>query len=141
MALGDISHKPFSEICEMCKNYSRSRDKTWNNVHDPYSRNLNLVSSGGITRVEIGNLLDKFKMDILRKIGSHLENLNIKKIQEEENVAISIFCLRCRRKNSSREFPLDNILVFGLCIEDHSTERFPSLPIFLSIYISGDHGE
>jgi hypothetical protein len=28
MASGDISHKPFSEICEMCKNYSRSRDKT-----------------------------------------------------------------------------------------------------------------
>jgi hypothetical protein len=28
MASGDISHKPFAEICEMCKNYSRSRAKT-----------------------------------------------------------------------------------------------------------------
>jgi hypothetical protein len=28
MASGDISHKPFTEICEMCKNYSRSRSKT-----------------------------------------------------------------------------------------------------------------
>jgi hypothetical protein len=28
MASGDISHKPFDEICEMCKNYSRSRAKT-----------------------------------------------------------------------------------------------------------------
>jgi hypothetical protein len=27
MALGDISHKPFTEIYEMCRNYSRSRAK------------------------------------------------------------------------------------------------------------------
>jgi hypothetical protein len=70
MALGDISHKPFSEICEMCKKYSRSRAKTWKNVWDPYNRNLKLVSSGGITRAEIGNLLDNFKRDILSTIGS-----------------------------------------------------------------------
>jgi hypothetical protein len=50
MASSDISYKPFSEICEMCKNYSRSRDKTGKNVRDPYSRNLKPVSSGGITR-------------------------------------------------------------------------------------------
>jgi hypothetical protein len=35
MASGDISHKPFSEICEMCKNYSRSRAKIGKNVRDP----------------------------------------------------------------------------------------------------------
>jgi hypothetical protein len=57
MASGDISHKPFSKIYEMCKNYSRSRAKTRKNVWDPYSRNLKPISSGGITRVEIGNLL------------------------------------------------------------------------------------
>ena len=27
MASGDISHKPFSKICEMCNNYLRSRAK------------------------------------------------------------------------------------------------------------------
>ena len=30
MASGDISHKPFAEICEMCKSYSRSRANMWN---------------------------------------------------------------------------------------------------------------
>jgi hypothetical protein len=65
MASGDISHKPFSEICEICNNYSRSRDKTRKIVRDPYSRNLKPVSSGGIKRVEIGNLLENFKIDIL----------------------------------------------------------------------------
>jgi hypothetical protein len=47
----DISHKPFTEICEMCRNYSRSRAKNGKSVRDPYSRNLKGVSSGGITRV------------------------------------------------------------------------------------------
>jgi hypothetical protein len=66
----DISHKPFSKICEMCKNYSRIKSKIEKNVRDPYTRNLKPVSSGGITRVEIGNFLEKFKTNILRTIGS-----------------------------------------------------------------------
>jgi hypothetical protein len=32
MASSGISHKPFFKICEMCKNYSRSRAKIGNNV-------------------------------------------------------------------------------------------------------------
>ena len=70
MASGDISHKPFTEICEMCKNYSRSRAKIEKNVQDPYNRNLKPISSGGITREEIGKLLENFKTNILRTIGS-----------------------------------------------------------------------
>jgi hypothetical protein len=130
MALGNISHKTFSKIYEMCNNYSRIRAKTGNNVQDPYSRNLKPVSSGGITRGEIGNLLENFKMDILSTIGSQLDTLNIKKKQEEEKATMNIFFPRCRRKHSSRECPLDNISVFVLCTQDHSTKRFPSLPGF-----------
>ena len=70
VALCDISHKPFAKICEMCKNYSRSRAKTGKNVWDPYNRSLKPVSSGGITRVDIGNLLENFKTNILSTIGS-----------------------------------------------------------------------
>jgi hypothetical protein len=78
MELGDISHKPFDEICEMCKNYSRSRAKTGKNVQDPYNRNLKPISSGGIMRVEIGSLLENFKTYILSTIGSQLDTLKIK---------------------------------------------------------------
>jgi hypothetical protein len=102
MASSDISHKPFAEICEICKNYSRNRAKTGKNVRDPYNRNLKPVSSGGITRAEIGKLLENFKIDILSTIGSQLDTLNIKKKQEEENATMSIYCPRCRRKHSSR---------------------------------------
>jgi hypothetical protein len=70
MESSDISHKPFVEIYEMCKNNSRSRDKTWKNVQDPFNRKIKPISSCGITRVEVGNLLDNFKTYILSTIGS-----------------------------------------------------------------------
>jgi hypothetical protein len=79
MESGDISHKPFAEICEMCKTYSRSRAKIGKNVQDSYNRSLKLVSSGGIMRAEIGNLLENFNMEILRTIGSQLDTLKLKK--------------------------------------------------------------
>jgi hypothetical protein len=87
MESSDISHKPFVEICEMCKKYSSSRAKTGKNVRDPYNRSLKLVSSGGIMRAEIGNLLENFKTNILSTIGSQLDTLKLKKKQEEENAA------------------------------------------------------
>jgi hypothetical protein len=83
MSSGDISHKPFTEICEMCRNYSMIRAKNGKSVWDPYSRNLKIVSSCGIKRVEIRNLLDNFKTDILSTIGSQLDTLKIKNKWEE----------------------------------------------------------
>jgi hypothetical protein len=121
----------------MCKNYSRSRAKTRKNIRDPYNRSLKPISSGGIMREEIGNLLENFKTYILRIIGSQLDTLKIKNKQEGENAAMSIYCPRCRRKHSSRECPLDNISVCGFYIEDHSTKKCPSLPGLLAIYRSG----
>jgi hypothetical protein len=134
-----INH--FSKIYEMCKNYSRSRAKTWKNVQDPYNRNLKPISLGGITRAEIGNLLEKFKTNILSTIGSQLDTLKIKKKKEEENLAMNIYFPRYRRKHSSREFPLDNIYVCGFCTEDHSTEKCRTLLSLLAIYWSGDPGD
>jgi hypothetical protein len=101
-------------------------------VRDPYSRNLKEISPGGITRVEIGNLLENFKMDILSRIGSHLDTLNIKKKQEEENATMSIFFPRCRRKHSSKKCPLDNILVCGFYTEYHPTEKVSITAQFVS---------
>jgi hypothetical protein len=85
--------------------------------------------------------LEKFKIDILSTMGSQLDTLKIKKKHEEGNATMSIYCPRCRRKHSSREWPLDNISVCGFCTKDHVTEKFPSLPSLLAIYRSGDPGE
>ena len=66
MEAKNISHKTFSQIDEMCKNYSRSRGKVAKKFRDPFSRNVrgNVPSSGGVTRVELGNLLENFKTNI-----------------------------------------------------------------------------
>ena len=101
MASDDISHKPFSQIYDMCRNYSRSREKVGKIFREPYSRNLkgNTPSSGGFTRIELGNLLENFKTNILGTMGSQLDALQAKKRQDEERAAMSIFFPGCRTKH------------------------------------------
>ena len=50
MASGDVSHKSLEEICEMCRNYSRSRTKIIKGIRNPYNRNLKGSPPGGVTR-------------------------------------------------------------------------------------------
>ena len=81
MASNDISHKPFAQIGEMCRNYSRIMGKVGRNLREPYNRNLkgNTPSSGGSTRIELGNPLENFKTGILREMDSKLDALQAKK--------------------------------------------------------------
>ena len=85
MVAGDISHKTCAQIGEKCKNYSRSRGKVAKNFREPFSRNVrgNVPSSRRVTRVELGNLLENFKTDILGAMGSQLDALQSKKRQDE----------------------------------------------------------
>ncbi len=39
MKYGDVSHKNFTKMFNMCRNYSRSRAKTKKNIHEPCIRN------------------------------------------------------------------------------------------------------
>ena len=107
MEAGDISHKTFAQIGDMCKNYCRSRGKVGRNLRDPYNRNPkgNTSSSGGVTRIEIGNLLENFKTDILGEMGSQIDALQAKKIQEEEHATMSILSPRCRTKHPNGNSP------------------------------------
>ena len=80
----DVSHKSFEDIVEMCKKYSRSKAKVGKGVRVVKS------SFGGITRLELGNLLENFKTNILGTISAQMDTLNIKKKFEDE--ALAIFC-------------------------------------------------
>jgi hypothetical protein len=60
MGSGDISLLPFVDICNLCKKYSRSRAKTGKGVRDTFSR-VTKYTEGGVTRVELVNLLEYFK--------------------------------------------------------------------------------
>jgi hypothetical protein len=128
MASGDIYQKKFEAISELCRTYSRSKGKTAKSVREPVNKNTKTSTSGGVTRVELGNLLDNFKTDLLGTIGSQLDTLKIKRKQEEENPVLSIFCPKCRKRHPLRECPLDNVPVCAICNENHKTKDCPSLP-------------
>jgi hypothetical protein len=61
LAAGDIYQKNFATICELCRTYSRSKGKAAKSVREPVNKNTKTSTSGGVTRVELGNLLDNFK--------------------------------------------------------------------------------
>ena len=48
-------------------------------VRDPIGRNTKPSTPGGVTRVELGNLLENFKTNLLGTIGSQLDTLKAKK--------------------------------------------------------------
>lgn len=70
---------------------------------------------GGISQVEIGNLLENFKIDILISLASQLDILNIKQKQVEAKKHLSIFCSKCREKHPLTECPLNRSEAYGIC--------------------------
>jgi hypothetical protein len=74
---GDVYQKPFADIVEYCKIYSRSQAKTGKSIRDPINK-MAKPTSGGVTRIEIGNLLENFKTYIINTISSQLDTMKIK---------------------------------------------------------------
>lgn len=50
---------------------------------------------------------------------------------------MEIFCPRCSKRHPEKECSINVIEVFGLCIEYHPTNEFPSLPRLKSIFKGG----
>ena len=71
---GDISKESFEKIVELCKRYSKGssrnnrQDKRDKIEYDVFNRTQN-SSNGGATHVEIGNLLENFKTEMMRSIS------------------------------------------------------------------------
>jgi hypothetical protein len=139
MGAGDISQMTSNDICELCKRYSRGITKSGKNPRDLVSRITN-PSGGGVTRTEIGNMLDNFKTNILSSFSSQLDTFQAKKKKEEVDLTLVVFCPRCRKKHPLRECPLDNIEICGICEQNHDTKNCPSLPELKVVY-QGATGE
>jgi hypothetical protein len=90
MSSGDVYQNPFADIAEYCKRYSRSQAKTGKSVRDPIHKIVK-PTSGGVTRIELGNLLEKFKTDILNTISSQLDTMKIKKKTRGRKCCVSNF--------------------------------------------------
>ena len=89
MAIVDISQNPFEEIIELFRKYSSSKSKARKGIRAIKS------AGGGVTRTELGNLLENFKTDILGTLSSQIDSMNIKKKFQDE--ALTIFVLDVKR--------------------------------------------
>jgi len=69
----DIYKKAFAEVVELCHTYSRSQAKVGKKLHELKDNSRDYVTkktvANGVTRVELGKFLEKFKTDILNKIS------------------------------------------------------------------------
>jgi hypothetical protein len=127
MGKGDIYQETYDDIVLLCIRCSRGSSWTRSRMRTPLTRNSN-ITSGGVTRAEVGNLLEKFKTDILSTLTTQLDVLQAKQKKTEAEQMLAIFFHRCRRKHGPRDFPLDVVWVCTICTKDHDTEQCPSLP-------------
>ena len=78
MGKGDISYLPFDEIQDLCQKYSRGKAKTGKRE---IITKVNKSANSGISRAELGNLLEDFKTDLLSTLGTQVEVAKTKKRQ------------------------------------------------------------
>ena len=72
---GDISKESFENICDLCIQCSRGLARNGSGVRSVKG------SSGGITKSEIGKLLDNLKTDILSTLYTHMDTLQVRQKQ------------------------------------------------------------
>jgi hypothetical protein len=114
MGKGDIYQETYDDIVLLCIRCSRGSSRTRSGIRTPFTRNNN-ITSGGVTRAEVGNLLENFKTDILSTLTTQLDVLQAKQKKIEAEQTLAIFFHRCRRKHGPRDCPLDAVWVCAIC--------------------------
>ena len=112
---------------DLCQQYSRRSSRTYTNDGDIFSQ-AQKSGVGGATRVEIGNILENFKTDMMSSISSQMDVMREKKKQVAEDLVLGMFFPKCRKKHHLKECPLDKEEVCGLCKLEHDFKDCPSLP-------------
>ena len=118
---GDISKDNFEGICDLFVQCSRGLARNRSGIRSVKG------SSGGVTKVEVGNLLDNLKTDILSTLSTQMVTLQVKQKQLELDRTMAIFCPKCKKNHLEREFPLNSIEKCDICELNHVTSSFPSL--------------
>jgi hypothetical protein len=91
MGKGDISKESYEAICDLCRRCSRGISRSKLGIRD-FPTRATKSTNGGVTHVEIGNLLEEFKTDILGILSSQLDVFQAKQKQLEDEKALAIFC-------------------------------------------------
>jgi undecaprenyl pyrophosphate synthase len=139
---GDISKESYEDIVNLCKRCSRGSTRNKSATRDTTFSRVQKSANGGETREEIGNLLEDFKTEMINSFASQIDTLQVKQKQAESDQALSIFCLKCRKKHPLRECPLNNVQVCLICELDHATDQCPSLPgVKASMKVTNEEAE
>ena len=101
MGKGDIYQEKFVDIINLCIRCSRGSTRLKPAERDMITRD-NKISGGGITHVEIGNLLEDFKTNILGTLKTQLNIMQAKQKQEEVEQNLVIFYPKCRKKKNHK---------------------------------------
>ena len=91
-------------------------------------------SSNASIKGEIGNMLEDFKSEMLQNVSLQLDTMHIKREEEEAERTSAILCPRCTRRHLRNECPLNSIEIFSFYEENHSTDKFASIPRLKVVY-------
>ena len=80
MGGGDVSILKYEEICDLCIRHSRNASRSGRGTIYAVNRTMK-TSREDVLRMDIGNLPEDFKSDILSSPSSQLDALQMKKIQ------------------------------------------------------------
>jgi hypothetical protein len=125
MGTGDVFQLPYDDICELCRRYSRGNFKTSKNSSEPSSQYFKSTTKTRDIGFEISNSIEIFKDDIISSLNSQLDILMDKEKWEEPNE--NVFP-RYQKKHLAMDFPLESLIICGICDLIHSTDHCPSLP-------------
>ena len=117
----------FDEIMKLFLRSSRGSVKGKVLVQDP-SLWIQNSTNGGVTRAEIKNLFEYFKIDLLSTLSTQITTVQVKKAQAEAEAALAIFCPRCKNKHSKKECGLISVNLCNIHELAHSTNQFPEFP-------------
>jgi hypothetical protein len=78
MGVEDVSQITFVEINELCKRYSRIQSRSREEIRDTFSKATKPTTSG-VTRDELGKLLETFKLDLIGTLSLQLKTFQFKK--------------------------------------------------------------
>ena len=119
----DIYQLSYENIKKLLKNHSRVVRRKSRDSQDLASSS----SSNTSIKIEIRNMLEDFKSEMLHTLSLQMDTMQIKRKKEEVERALAIFFPRFTRRHPINECPLNVIKVFSVCEEIHSTDKFPSL--------------
>jgi hypothetical protein len=108
---GYISKESYEDIVDLCKICSRGSTRNKSTTKDTTFSRVQKSANGGLTRAEIGNLLENFKTEMINSFASQMDTLQVKQKQAESEQALCIFYLNCRKKHPPRECPLNSVQV------------------------------